>query len=72
PLDGFSFVVPASNIIVIYDFEHTFSSKGQVVEQQIVGNGIKLTVNFNTSIKTGETWNGRIGFRAENFARKVA
>ncbi|KPQ42776.1 MAG: hypothetical protein MPEBLZ_02671 [Candidatus Methanoperedens nitroreducens] len=71
PLDGISFVVPASNIIVIYDFEHTFSSKGQVVEQQIVGNGIKLTVNFNTSIKTGETWNGRIGFRAENFARKV-
>lgn len=28
-------------------------------------------MNFNTSIKTGETWNGRIGFRAENFARKV-
>ncbi|MFZ3167801.1 MAG: hypothetical protein WA130_09315 [Candidatus Methanoperedens sp.] len=72
PLDGIAFVVPASNIIVIYDFDHTFSSKGQVVEQQIVENGIKLIVNFNTSIKTGETWNGRIGFRAENFARKVA
>ncbi len=28
-------------------------------------------MNFNSSIKTGETWNGRIGFRAENFARKV-
>ncbi|MDL5503028.1 MAG: zinc ribbon domain-containing protein, partial [Candidatus Methanoperedens sp.] len=49
-----------------------FSSKGQVVEQQIVDNGIKLIVNFNISIQTGETWNGRIGFKAENFAKKVA
>jgi len=72
PLDGISFVVPASKVLVIYDFDHTFSSKGQVVEQQIVNNGIKLIVNFNTSIQTGETWNGRIGFKAENFARKVA
>ncbi|MFZ3384027.1 MAG: hypothetical protein WA144_08890 [Candidatus Methanoperedens sp.] len=71
PLDGISFIVPASKIEVIYDFDHTFSSKGQVIEQQIVKNGIKLIVNFNSSIKTGETWSGRIGFKAENFARKV-
>jgi len=34
PLDGISFVIPASSIEVISDFDHTFSSKGQVVEQQ--------------------------------------
>ena len=69
-LDGFSFVVPASKVEVIYDFDHTFSSKGQVVEQQTVKDGIRLIVNFNTPVKTGETWNGRIGFKAENFATK--
>ena len=72
PLEGISFIVPASKIEMIYDFDHTFSSKGQVIEQQILNNGIKLIVKFNSSIKTGETWNGRIGFRAENFARKAA
>lgn len=72
PLDGIAFVVPASKVEVIYDFDHTFSSKGQIVDQENVKNGIKLIVNFNTSIKTGETWNGRIGFKAENFARKEA
>lgn len=70
PIDGFSFLVPASQVTVIYDFDHTYSSKGQVVEQLKVQNGIKLTVNFNSSLDGGETWNGRIGFRAENFAKK--
>ncbi|MFA4957552.1 MAG: hypothetical protein WC556_11355 [Candidatus Methanoperedens sp.] len=70
PIDGFSFVVPASSVTVIYDFDHTFSSKGQVVEQLKVQNGIKLIVNFNSSLNGGETWNGRIGFRAQNFARR--
>lgn len=69
-IDGFSFVIPASSVTIIYDFDHTFSSKGQVVEQLQVQNGIKLTVNFNSSLNSGETWNGRIGFRAENFAKK--
>ncbi len=69
PIDGFSFVVPASSVTVIYDLDHTFSSKGQVVEQLKVQNGIKLIVNFNSSLNGGETWNGRIGFRAQNFAR---
>lgn len=72
PLDGISFTVPASDVEVIYDFEHTFSSKGQLVEQQAVDNGIKLTVKFNTSVKTGETWNGRIAFKAKDFATKTA
>ncbi len=68
-VDGFSFVVPASSITVIYDFDHTFSSKGQVLDQIKVLNGIKLIVNFNSSLNSGETWNGHIGFKAENFAR---
>jgi len=70
PIDGFSFVVPASQVTVVYDFDHTYSSKGEVVVEQLkVQNGIKLTVNFNPSLNSGETWNGRIGFRAENFAK---
>ena len=70
PIDGFSFVVPASQVTVIYDFDHTYSSKGQVVEQLKVQNGIQLIVNFNSSLNGGETWNGRIGFRAQDFAQK--
>lgn len=70
PIDGFSFVVPATQVTVLYDFDHTFSSKGQVVEQTEVLNGIKLTVNFNSSLNSGETWGGRIGFKAENFAKR--
>jgi len=70
PIDGFSFVVPASQVTVIYDFDHTYSSKGQVVEQLKVQNGIKLIVNFNSPLNNGETWDGRIGFKAENLANK--
>jgi len=70
PIDGFSFVVPASQVTVIYDFDNTFSSKGQVVEQLKVQDGIKLIVNFNSSLNGGETLNGRIGFRAQNIAKR--
>jgi hypothetical protein len=70
PIDGFSFVVPASQVTVISDFDHTYSSKGQVVEQLQVQNGIKLIVNFDSPLNSGETWNGRIGFKAENFAKR--
>src|SRR5659263_325505 len=68
PIDGFSFVVPASQVSVIYDFDHTYSSKGQVVEQLKVQDGIKLIVNFDSPLNSGETWNGRIGFKAENLS----
>lgn len=71
PLDGISFTVPASSIEIISDFDHTFSTKGQIIEQQVVNNGIKLNVKFNTSIKTGETWNGRIAFKAKDIAKKT-
>ena len=70
PMDGFSFVVPASKVTVISDFDHTYSSKGQVVEQLKVQDGIKLIVNFDAPLNSGETWNGRIGFKAENFAKR--
>lgn len=72
PLDGISFTVPASSIEVIYDFDHTFSSKGQIIDQEVVNNGIKLIVKFNTSVKTGEIWNGRIALKAKDIARKTA
>jgi len=32
-LDGFSFVVTASSVNIIYDFGHTVSFTGQVIEQ---------------------------------------
>lgn len=70
PIDGFSFVVPASQVTVLYDFDHTFSSKGQVVEQTKVRNGTKLTVKFNSSLDSGDSWGGRIGFKAENFTKR--
>ncbi len=70
PLEGFSFVVPASSVTMIYDFDHTQSFIGQVVEQQAVPGGIKLTINFNSSIEPGSKWDGRIGFTATKWAVK--
>lgn len=70
PLDGFSFVIPASKIAVIRDFYHTTDSTGEV-EQQIVPDGLRVTVNFNKPVEAGEKWNGRVGFTAENWAVKT-
>jgi hypothetical protein len=70
PLDGFSFIVPASAVTMIYDFSHTMSFTGMVVNQQTVPGGVKVTVNFNSSIDPGKNWDGRIGFTAENWAVK--
>lgn len=70
PLDGFSFVVPASGVTMLYDFEHTVSFTGQTVEQQTVPGGTRLVINFNSSVEAGKKWNGRIGFTAENWAKK--
>ncbi len=70
PLDGFSFVVPASGITMIYDFYHTESFTGQTVKEQEVPNGTKITVNFNSSVEAGNKWDGRIGFTAQNWAVK--
>ncbi len=68
PLDGFSFEVPASGVTVIYDFVHTSSFSGQTLEQQTTPGGTTLTVNFNSSVKPGDKWDGRIGFTALGWA----
>jgi len=70
PIDGFSFVIPASKIAVIRDFYHTSDSTGEV-EQQTVPGGLRVTVNFNKPVGAGTKWNGRIGFTAENWAVKT-
>ncbi|MCE8426027.1 MAG: hypothetical protein J5U17_09665, partial [Candidatus Methanoperedens sp.] len=70
PVDGISFIIPASSITMIYDFSHTFSSKGQTVEQKTVPGGIKIILGFNDSIMAGQKWDGRIGFTADNWAVK--
>jgi len=69
-LDGFSFTVPASHVTMIYDFDHTASFTGQVVDLQTVSGKTKITINFNNSIEAGKKWDGRIGFIAENWASK--
>ncbi len=70
PLDGFSFIVPATAVTMIYDFSHTQSFTGMVVDQQTVPGGVKVTVNFNSSVDAGKNWDGRIGFTAQNWALK--
>jgi hypothetical protein len=70
PLDGFSFVVPATAVTTIYDFSHTQSFTGMVVDQQTIPGGVKVTVNFNSSVDAGKNWDGRIGFTAQNWALK--
>lgn len=70
PLDGFSFVVPASAVTMVYDFDHTSSFTGQTVEQQAVPGGVKIIINFNRSVETGKKWSGRVGFTAEKWAVK--
>ncbi len=70
PLDGFSFIVPASSVTVIYDFVHTSSLSGQTIEQHAVQSGTKITVDFNKSVEAGNKWDGRIGFTAQNWAAK--
>ncbi|MCE8425621.1 MAG: hypothetical protein J5U17_07585, partial [Candidatus Methanoperedens sp.] len=69
-IDGISFIIPASSILMIYDFSHTFSSKGQIVEIKGVSGGTKIIVSFNDSIMAGQKWDGRIGFTADNWVKK--
>lgn len=70
PLDGFSFVVPASEVTVLFDQFISIPATGQVVEQQTVADGIKIIINFNNSVKAGQKWDGRFGIRVENWAVK--
>ncbi len=70
PLDGLSFVVPASGVTMIYDFSHTMSFTGMTDNEQAVPGGTKITLNFNSSVESGNKWDGRIGFIAQNWAVK--
>ncbi len=70
PLDGLSFVVPASGVTVIYDLSHTMTFTGMTDNEQAVPGGTKITLDFNSSVESGNRWNGRIGFIAQNWAVK--
>ncbi len=70
PLDGFSIVVPASKVIIMYDQFISIPATGQVVEMQAVPGGTKIIVNFNRSVEAGKNWDGRFGFTVENWAAK--
>lgn len=68
PLDGFSFVVPATKITM--PNISSFSPNGQAVELQNVAGGTKILINFNAKLETGKKWDGRLVFNAENWAVK--
>ncbi|KCZ73354.1 hypothetical protein ANME2D_00420 [Candidatus Methanoperedens nitroreducens] len=69
-LDGFSFVVPGSKVDIIDDQFISIPATGQVIEQQVVPGGIRVTINFNKPIKAGEKWNGRFSLIVEGWAVK--
>lgn len=70
PLDGFSFVVPASKVTITNDQIMSIPATGQEVSQQTVPDGVKIIIKFNTPLEAGKKWNGRIGLTAENWAVK--
>lgn len=70
PLDGFSFVVPASRVIITNDQIISIPATGQEVSQQTVPDGVKIIIKFNKPLEAGTKWNGRIDLKAENWAVK--
>lgn len=70
PLEGFSFVVPASKVTIGKDNVLSIPAVGQEVRQQAAPEGIKVSIDFNTPIAPGQKWNGRISLTAENWAVK--
>lgn len=70
PLDGFSFVVPASKVIISSGDIASIPATGQEVSQQPVSDGIRININFNTPVEVGKKWDGRISLKAENWAVK--
>jgi len=70
PLDGFSFVVPASKVTISSDDIVSIPATGQEVKQQTVPDGVKININFNTPVEAGKKWNGRISLKAENWTVK--
>lgn len=70
PLEGVSFVVPASKVTISNDDIVSIPATGQEVTQQTVQNGVKININFNMPVEAGKKWNGRISFKVENWAVK--
>jgi hypothetical protein len=70
PVDGFSFVVPASNVTITNDQIISIPATGQEVKQQTVPDGIKIIIKFNKPLEVGNKWYGRIGLTAENWTVK--
>lgn len=70
PLEGFSFVIPASRVTITNDQITSIPATGQEVTQQTVPDGIKIIIKFNKPLEAGTKWDGRIGLTAENWAVK--
>jgi hypothetical protein len=70
PLEGFSFVVPASKVTITNDQIISIPATGQEVSQQTVPDGVKIIIKFNKPLEAGTKWNGRIDLKAENWAVK--
>jgi len=69
-LDGFSFVVPASTVVLNLDNITSIPSTENEVKQQTIPGGIKIIINFGKPIEAGNKWNGRVAFAAEKWAVK--
>ncbi|MCZ7383229.1 MAG: hypothetical protein O8C63_00575 [Candidatus Methanoperedens sp.] len=70
PLEGFSFVVPASRVTITNDQIISIPATGQEVSQQTVPDGVKIIIKFNKPLEAGKKWDGRISLTAENWAVK--
>ncbi|MCX9080829.1 MAG: hypothetical protein OIN83_01380 [Candidatus Methanoperedens sp.] len=69
-IDGFSFVVPASGVVIGSDNIMSIPSTGTEVKQQTIPGGIKISINFDRPIEAGMKWNGRLSLTAQNWAVK--
>lgn len=67
-LDGFSFVVPASRVVINPDNILSIPSTDNQVQQQAVPGGIKISIKFLTPVEAGKKWNGRFSLTAEKWA----
>jgi hypothetical protein len=70
PLEGFSFVIPATRVTITNDQIMSIPATGQEVSQQTVPDGVKIIIKFNKPLEAGKKWDGRISLTAENWAVK--
>ncbi len=69
-IDGFSFVVPASKVLIGSDNIMSIPSTGTEVKQLAIPGGTKISINFDRPVEAGKKWNGRLSFTVENWAVK--